>query len=126
MFSTMITTRSTWLPAFLAIFAGAANWQYTREVTGGREPWDVPLYWQVSYPTLLLAAFLLGLAWRDRPWRWAVLLMAGQASWALIAAISQDGIPTLLPLGLIVFAVLTVPCVIAAYAGKWVGEKALA
>lgn len=126
MFSTMITTRSTWLPAILAFLAGAANWQYTREFTGGREPWDVPLYWQTSYPTLLLAAFLLGLAWRDRPWRWAVLLMAGQATWALIVAIAQDGAPSLLPLGLVVFAILALPCVIAAYAGKWVGEKVIA
>jgi hypothetical protein len=125
MFSDIVTTRSAWLPSVLAVVAGAANWQYTRELAQGREPWDVPLYWQVSYPTLLLAAFLLGLAWRDRPWRWAALLMAGQALWALLVAL-QDGVPNLLPLGLIAFAVLAVPCVIAAYAGKWVGEKALA
>jgi peptidoglycan/LPS O-acetylase OafA/YrhL len=126
MFSDSITMRSPWLPSFLAVVAGAANWQYTREIAQGREPWDVPLYWQVSYPTLLLAAFLLGMAWRERPWRWAALLMAGQAAWALIVAIAAEGVPNLLPLGLIVFAVLALPCAIAAYAGKWVGEKVIA
>ena len=30
-----------------------------------------------------------------------------------------------LPLGLIVFAVLGLPCVLAAYAGKWVGHRVL-
>ena len=126
MFSDSITTRSPWLPSVLALVAGAANWQYTSEVAQGREPWDKLLYWQVSYPTLLLAAFLLGMAWRERPWRWALLLMAGQAIWALLVAVAQDGVPTLLPLGLVMFAILAVPCVLAAYAGKWVGEKAMA
>lgn len=126
MFSDSITTRSAWLPAILAVIAGAANWQFTRELAQGREPWDVPLYWQVSFPTLLLAAFVLGMAWREEPWRWAVLLMAGQAACALILAVVKDGVPNLLPLGLIVFAALAVPCIGAAYAGKWVGERALA
>jgi hypothetical protein len=126
MFSDSITTRSAWLPSILAVLAGAANWQFTREIAQGRAPWDVPLYWQVSYPTLLLAALLLGLAWRERPWRWAALLMVGQAVWALLAAIMQDGVASLLPFGLIALAVLTVPCVLAAYAGKWIGERALA
>lgn len=114
------------LPAILAIVAGAANWQYTKEVAQTREPWDSPLFWQVSYPTLLLAAFLLGLAWRDRPWRWAVLLIGSQAVWALASAIVQDGVPNLFPLGLLMFAILGVPCVLAAYAGRWVGERAIA
>jgi peptidoglycan/LPS O-acetylase OafA/YrhL len=126
MFSDSITTRSAWLPSILAVVAGAANWEFTREIAQGREAWDVPLYWQLSYPTLLLAAFLLGMAWRDRPWRWAALLMVGQAAWSLIVATVQDGVPNLLPLGLVMFAILAAPCVLAAYAGKWVGERALA
>jgi hypothetical protein len=66
------------------------------------------------------------MAWRDRPWRWAVLLMASQAIWALVSAVILDGIPNLFPLGLVMFALLTVPCVLAAYAGRWVGDKAIA
>ena len=41
----------------------------------------------------LLAAFLLGVAWRERPWRWAALIMAGQAGWSMLIAVSQDGVP---------------------------------
>jgi len=29
-----------------------------------REAWDDPVYWQLGYPLLLLAAFILSLVWR--------------------------------------------------------------
>jgi hypothetical protein len=75
---------------------------------------------------LLLAAFVLGLVWRDRPWRWVVGLVAGQVAWSLALALTNDGVPNLLPAGLIMFALLGVPCLLAAYSGRWIGEKAFA
>ena len=42
-----------------------------------------------------------GLVWRERPWRWALWLIAGQAGWSLLLALSRGGVPTLLPLGLL-------------------------
>lgn len=118
--------RSDILPAALAMIIGAADWELTRALGGRHEAWDDPLFWRLSYPLLLLAALLMGMVWRERPWRWAVLLVAGQAIWSLLLAVSQDGIPNLLPAGLIMFALLAVPCVLAAYAGRWLGERALA
>ena len=56
----------------------------------------------------------------------AVWLIAGQVTWSLLLAITQDGVPNLLPLGLIMFALLGIPCLLAAYAGRWVGERAFA
>jgi peptidoglycan/LPS O-acetylase OafA/YrhL len=114
------------LPAALSILAGAASWELARRLGGHREAWDDPLYWQIGYPLLLLAAFLLGMVWRDRPWRWAALMMAGQAVSSLALALYDGGVPNLLPLGLMMFALLGLPCVLAAYAGKWVVERALA
>jgi hypothetical protein len=52
--------------------------------------------------------------------------MIGQAAWSLTLAIGQDGLPNLLPLGLLMFAVLGIPCLVAAYAGRWRGTKAFA
>ena len=121
-----MTARSELLPAALSGLLGAADWELTRQLVHRREAWDDPLYWRLGYPLLLLAAFLMGLAWRDRPWRWVVGLIAGQAIWSLILALTQDGVPNLLPAGLIMFAVLGLPCLLAAYAGRWVGEKAFA
>jgi peptidoglycan/LPS O-acetylase OafA/YrhL len=113
-------------PAMLALLLGAADWELARRLGGHREAWDDPLYWRLAYPLLLLAAFGLGLVWRERPWRWAVWLIAGQIAWSFALALAQDGVPNLLPLGLIMFLLLGIPCVAAAYAGRWIGERALA
>jgi peptidoglycan/LPS O-acetylase OafA/YrhL len=117
---------STIIPATLAVLIGAADWELARSLGSRREAWDDPLYWQLGYPLLLVAAFGLGFVWRERPWRWAVWLIAGQVTWSLLLAITQDGVPNLLPLGLIMFALLGIPCLLAAYAGRWVGERAFA
>jgi peptidoglycan/LPS O-acetylase OafA/YrhL len=118
--------RSELVAATLAFLIGAADWELVRQLGSRREAWDDPIYWQLGYPLLLLAAFVLGLVWRERPWRWVVWLIAGQAIWSLLLAVSQDGIPNLLPAGLIMFALLGIPCVLAAYAGRWLGERAWA
>lgn len=117
---------SSIIPAGLAFLIGAADWELVRNLGTRRDSWDDPLYWQLGYPLLLLAAFGLGFVWRDRPWRWAALLVAGQAVWSLLLAVSEDGMPNLLPAGLVMFALLFIPCVLAAYAGRWFGERALA
>ena len=118
--------RSTILPATLAVLLGAADWELIRQFGSRRETWDDPLYWQLGYPLLLLTAFVLGLVWRERPWRWVVLLIAGQVAWSLALALRGDGVPNLLPLGLMMFALLGIPCLLSAYAGRWIGEKAFA
>jgi hypothetical protein len=121
-----MTARSTLLPAALAILLGAADWELTRRLGSRRKAWDDPFYWQLGYQLLLLAAFVLGLVWRERPWRWVVLLVAGQVAWSLALTLRDDGVPNLLPLGLVMFALLAIPCLFAAYAGRWVGERAFA
>jgi peptidoglycan/LPS O-acetylase OafA/YrhL len=117
---------STIIPAALAFLIGATDWELVQNLGTHREAWDDPLYWQLGYPLLLLAAFGLGLVWRERPWRWAAWLIAGQVAGSLLLAITQDGMPNLLPLGLIMFALLGIACLLAAYAGRWIGERALA
>ena len=109
----------------IAVIAGVASWELTRLLGEHREAWDDPVYWQLGYPLLLLAAFLLGLVWRERPWRWVVWMMGAQAAWSLLLAVVTAGAPNLLPLGLLMFALLGLPCLLAAYIGKWIGDRVL-
>jgi hypothetical protein len=117
--------RSDIIPSALAFVIGAADWELVRTLGTRRDAWDDPLDWQLGYPLLLVAAFGLGFVWRERPWRWAVWLIAGQVTWSLFLALSQDGIPNLLPLGFVMFALLAIPLVLPAYAGRWLGERTL-
>ena len=111
------------VPAAIAVVVGIASWELVRQLGGRREAWDDPVYWQLGYPLLIVAAFVLGLIWREAPWRWAAWMMGGQAAWSIVLAMVKDGVPNLFPLGLVMFAVLALPCVAAAYAGRWLGGR---
>jgi hypothetical protein len=111
------------LPTTLSILAGIASWVLVRHFGGHhREAWDDPIYWQLGYLSLLGAAFLLGEIWRDGPWRWGALTMAAQAAWSFGLAILTEGVPNLFPLGLAMFALLSLPLMAASYLGAWIGR----
>ncbi|KAB2941075.1 MAG: hypothetical protein K8F92_15165 [Hyphomicrobium sp.] len=119
----MARTASPIVPYAIAMVAGVLAWDLVRLLGGRQEAWDDPNYWLIGYPLMLIAAFVLGLGFRERPWRWAVAIVATQAAWSLFLALAADGVPNLLPLGLIMFALLGVPCIGAAYVGKWIGDR---
>ena len=122
----MAQTGTQVVPAAIAVATGIASWELVRQLGHRREAWDDPIYWQLGYPLLVIAAFVLGLIWREAPWRWVVWMMGGQAAWSLLLATIKDGVPNLFPLGLAMFAVLGLPCVAAAYAGRWLSGRAQA
>ena len=105
----------------IAAVTGIATWELVRRLGGRREAWDDPVFWQLGYPLMLGASLALGLIWQQHPWRWVAALVGAQAVWSLVLALLVDGVPNLLPLGLITFALLGLPCLLAAYLGKWVG-----
>jgi peptidoglycan/LPS O-acetylase OafA/YrhL len=110
------------LPVAIAIVAGVLSWDLVRLLGERREAWDDPDYWLVAFPLMLFTAFLLGLAFRDRPWRWVAAMLGAQAAWALLLSVIADE-ASLFPLGLFMFALLAVPCLAAAYAGRMLGER---
>jgi hypothetical protein len=114
---------STVVPVAIAIVAGILAWDLVRLIGGRREAWDDPNYWVVGYPLMLGAALMLGLGFPERPWRWAVVIVAAQAVWALFLGWATDGSVSLFPVGLAMFAVLALPCVVAAYAGQWLARR---
>jgi peptidoglycan/LPS O-acetylase OafA/YrhL len=112
------------VPVAIAVVAGVLSWDLVRLLGERREAWDDPDYWLVAFPLMLFTAFLLGLAFRDRPWRWVAAMLGAQAAWALLLSVIADGAANPFPLGLLVFALLAVPCLAVAYAGRMLGERA--
>lgn len=88
----------------VAIAAGAAVWILLASFSGKREAWDSDLYFSVGIPVICLVACVLGYLEPERPWRWGIAPLIGQAVWALIS----QGFGNLLPLGFVVFAILSV------------------
>ena len=100
--------------------AGAMGWIVISAATGRREAWDAEEYFGLFLP--LIATFIAWIAFLAprRAWRWAFVPFAAQAAVAFV----QDPTANLLPLGLIVFAVLGLICVVPALVGaamrRWV------
>ena len=82
-----------------------------------REAWDTDLYWLIGLPLCYLVAGVLGWLGPDRIWRWPLVMMATQALVMLL--FSGSGL-SLLPLGLILFAILALPGIFTAWIGRCV------
>lgn len=115
----MARSRPDIVPVGIAVVAGVLSWDLVRLFGDRREAWDDPKYWLIGYPLMLAAAFMLGLGFPDRPWRWAVAIVTAQAVWAIFLALAADEAVSLLPLGMLTFALLALPCVLSAYIGQW-------
>ena len=99
--------------------AGAITWIGTALLSHRTEAWDASLYWVAAYPALALVLAWIAYEMPARPWRWVLAAMFTQAG-ALFLSNPSGG---LLPLGLIVFAVLSLPLMIPAAIGARLGRK---
>ena len=111
------------VPFAVAILAGVLSWDLVRLLGDRGEAWDDPVYWQLAFPLMLFTALLLGAACPERPWRRVAAMVGAQAAWALLLSVIAGGAPNLLPLGLLMFALIAVPCLAAAYGGKWLVQR---
>jgi hypothetical protein len=84
----------------LAVVTGVLVWVIVSNASGRREAWDSQ--W----------CFL-------RLWRWGVAPLIGQFSWMLFT----QGPGNLLPLGVVVFGVLSVPSILTARIDAFLGNK---
>ena len=101
-----MTQRKTQGAAVLAAVVGAGLWLLATVLSGRREPWDGGGYWMVAYPLALLACAALGRLFPQRPWRWPLLLFAGQF---LALCVRNGELGNLWPLGLVLFGLLALP-----------------
>ena len=115
--------RAYWL-YLIAIVSGAAIWIFVALATGRNEAWDSGLYFSVGIPAVCVVSMALAFFEPEGSWRWGILPLVGQFLWMLFS----NGPGNLLPLGIVVFAVLSVPSIIAARIGasiarRWAGPS---
>jgi hypothetical protein len=103
----------------LAAVAGIVVWIIVSTVSGRREAWDSQWYFLIGVPVVCVVSAILGFVEASRSWRWGVAPLVGQFSWMLLT----QGPGNLLPLGVIVFGVLSVPSIITARIGASLGSK---
>jgi len=70
-------------------------------------------------PVVCLASAVLGFLEPRKSWRWGALPIYGQFFWLLIT----QGPGNLLPLGMIAFSILSIPSIISARIGAFLGRK---
>jgi len=110
------TEKSAYL---VACGAGAITWIGTALLGDRTEAWDASLYWVAAYPALALVLAWISFEMPLRPWRWVLAAMFTQAAALFLSNPSGN----LLPLGLIMFAVLSLPLMIPAAIGARLGRK---
>jgi len=110
--------REHWL-LVIALVGGAAIWIAIAAVSGRREAWDSGIYFSLGMPLACLLSFILGIVEPVRSWRWGVTPFAGQ----FLALLLTQGVGNLLPLGVLVFAVLAIPAVVAARIGAAIARR---
>ena len=94
----------------VTVAGGALLWIATAKLAGRTEAWDAPTYWTITYPLAIALAGAVGFLAPRRAWRWGLAVFLAQAV-ALAVAASSFG---LMPLGMILFGVLSMPAVAAA------------
>lgn len=103
----------------LAAVAGIVVWIIVSTVSGRREAWDSQWYFLIGVPVVCVVSAILGFVEANKSWRWGVIPLVGQFCWMLLT----EGPGNLLPLGVIVFGVLSIPSIITARLGAFWGSK---
>lgn len=100
------------LPLLLSAIAGVITWLGIGIWSGRQEAWDSQLYWFVGFPFMILAVLIISFTWPEKPLRLGFTVIAAQAIIGLIQAYPHIN---LWPLTLVLFAVLSLPLILAAY-----------
>jgi hypothetical protein len=113
-------TRNASTPVVIAAVVGLALWFAAALATGKREAWDASAYWLVAYPVAILISAFLGYTFPERPWRWAIVLFESQF---LAMCLRNGDLGGLLPMGMILFAIIALPAVLAAKLASRLSER---
>lgn len=103
----------------VAVASGISVWIVVSALSGRKEAWDSSAYFSFGLPVVCAVAMALAFFAPRRSWRWGVVPVAAQFFWMLMT----QGPGNLLPLGIVVFGVLSLPSIIAARIGAFFGNK---
>lgn len=98
------------LPFSFAVIGGVVLWLLASLISDRREPWDDALFWSVFYPLSIIAA--AGLAFRF-PQRAVLLPFIMFGAQFLTMGVLSGEVGSLWVLGMILFAILALPAVLA-------------
>lgn len=101
--------------ALTGAIVGALGWIVISYISGRREAWDSEYYFAILLPGLAVLVAWLGFLSPRGAWRWAFVPFAAQA----LVALAMNPTGGLLPLGLIVFAVFGIVCLVPAVVASW-------
>ncbi|MEX0923259.1 MAG: hypothetical protein WDZ84_10825 [Rhodovibrionaceae bacterium] len=108
--------QATLVTILISALAGAGIWLGIAVITDQPANWGNPAYVYFGLPLCALLCAALGFLEPERPWIWSVAMMASQA--ALLSLTVPPGNDALLLTALGTMAVLAVPTIAAAYAGR--------
>ena len=103
----------------IALGLGATVWTVFKSIAHSQDPTELLSYWQIGYPISILLSGAMGIFFSDRPWRWGVHIIWVQFVMGLITTKSDLN---LLPPGILLYMLLTVPCIVSGYIGAWVSR----
>src|SRR5712671_3269937 len=103
----------------IAAVSGAAVWIVLSKISHRREAWDSELYFLIGLPVVCIIAAVLAYIEPNRPWRWAVMPFAAQAVWM----VGSQGLGNMFPLGLIAFGIFSIPALLTASLGAYLGRR---
>lgn len=106
----MFSARTTIL---LSVLTGVTIEVAVSAAGGRRESWDSTIYWIMGIPAALLASVAIGFLSRGTDWVWALAIVPSQV--ATMALKTRDF--GLLPFTLILSLFLSLPFLVAAFAG---------
>ena len=108
------------LAACIAVGLGLASWVVTGAVVGKREAWDDPAWFMYALPALFVSLVLLGFFFPRNSSLYGPLAMSGQTVALLFSA--KGGL-SLLPVGLVLMAIMSIPFVLAGLIGALIRTR---
>ena len=112
-------TFKEYIKGAIAVGMGAIVWTVFKVIAHSQDPTELISYWQIGYPASIFISGAMGIFWPDRPWRWGVIIIWVQF---IMGLITTKGDLNLLPLGILFYMLITVPCIISGYIGAWVSR----
>lgn len=112
--------RRSFVPYAIAAIVGTALWIGASLISGKREAWDAAVYWTTAYPIAIALSGLLGFAYPQATWRWPLAIFLFQ----FVGMVIRNGeLGGLWPLGMMMFAVLSIPGMLFARLAAWLRAR---